>query len=611
MGFEAIFVLCTIVAMLVVLATDRMRPGLTLLLVAIIFMALGIISPKEMIQGFSNKGMITVAILFLVSEGVRRSGALDYLIKLILPQRKTSVFSAQLRMLPIIAALSSLLNNTAIVVIFAPIVKKWAEFFKMPVKKLLIPLSYATILGGTCTLIGTSTNLVVYGMMQEDNYDMSMLEISKIGGITLVIGLLFILFTSRFLLPKDKHKKSSKESEETKEFYFEFIVNRNSPFIGNEVTKGHCSLLAQNDIAAIKREGNFIEISDKDITLEEDDILMIPGRSIHIENLTKTEGITLSSMKNADPDFIKRADKVVEVVLAPRFPGLRKTLKEFDFNRKYGASIIAIKKDGKTITSDFENVKFEEGDDLLLLTDSSFISAWGESSVFHLISDVSEYEAPMQKSRKWAALIILVLMVAGATLGDYLPKINGVKLDMFYFSALALFAMTLFKLYPAKKYTKFISWDVLIAIASAFAVSAAMTNSGIADSIANSLINISGSLGPVGMIAALYFVTTIITEFITNNAAAALAYPVALAMAKNLGVDPMPFFITICMAASASFSTPIGYQTNLIVQSVGGYKFMDFIKAGVPLSIICWAITTIFVPLIYWGSLTSIPTNIP
>ena len=338
---------------------------------------------------------------------------------------------------------------------------------------------------------------------------------------------------------------------------------------------------------------------------------MIPGRSIHIENLTKTEGITLSSIKNADPEFIKRADKVVEVVLAPRFPGLRKTLKEFDFNRKYGASIIAIKKDGKTITSDFENIKFEEGDDLLLLTDNSFISAWGESSVFHLISDVSEYEAPMQKSRKWAALIILVLMVAGASLGDYLPKINGVKLDMFYFSALALFAMTLFKLYPVKKYTKFISWDVLIAIASAFAVSAAMTNSGIAASIANTLINISDSLGPVGMIAALYFVTALITEFITNNAAAALAFPVALAMANNLGVDPMPFFITICMAASASFSTPIGYQTNLIVQSVGGYKFMDFIKAGVPLSIICWAITTIFVPLIYWGSLTSIPTNIP
>ena len=217
----------------------------------------------------------------------------------------------------------------------------------------------------------------------------------------------------------------------------------------------------------------------------------------------------------------------------------------------------------------------------------------------------------MKKNRKWAALIILILMVAGAACGEYLPRLNGMKLDMFFFASLALFAMTLFKLFPAKKYTKFVSWDVLIAIASAFAISSAMQNSGIADAIGNSLINISGSLGPVGMIAALYFVTTIITEFITNNAAAALAYPVALSMANNLGIDPMPFFITICMAASASFTTPIGYQTNLIVQSIGGYKFMDFIKVGVPLSIICLIITTIFIPLIYWGSLTDSPTNLP
>lgn len=602
MSFEAIFVLCTLIVMIGVLATDRMRPGLTLLLVAIIFMATGIISPQEMIQGFSNKGMITVAILFLVSEGVRRSGALDYLIKLILPQKKTSVFATQLRMLPIVAGMSSLLNNTAIVVIFAPIIKKWAEFFNMPVKKLLIPLSYATILGGTCTLIGTSTNLVVYGMMQadENQYDMSMFEISKIGLITLVFGIAYILLTSKWLLPKEKSNNKNADNGERKEFYFEFTINRNSPFIGCEVNKGHCNLLAQNDIAAIKRKGEFIEIADKDIVLEEGDVLMIPGRSIHIENLTKTEGITLSTVKNADPEFVKRADKVVEVVLAPRFPGLRKSLKEFDFQRKYGAAIIAIKKDGKSITSDFDNVKFEEGDDLLLLTDNSFMTAWGESSVFHLISDVSEYEAPMQKSRKWAALIILILMVAGATFGDFLGDLIGIKMDMFYFSALALFSMTLFKLFPAKKYTKFVSWDVLIAIASAFAISTAMQKSHIADAIADSLISISHQLGPMGMIAALYFVTTIITEFITNNAAAALAFPVALSMSESLGLaDPMPFFITICVAASASFATPIGYQTNLIVQSIGGYKFTDYLKVGVPLNILCLIITTIFIPLIY------------
>ena len=244
MSLEAIFVLCVIVAMLAVLATDRMRPGLTLLLVAIIFMTFGIISPKEMIQGFSNKGMITVAILFLVSEGVRRSGALDYLIKLILPQKKSTVFATQVRMLPIVAVLSSLLNNTAIVVIFAPIVKKWAEFYKMPVKKFLIPLSYATILGGTCTLIGTSTNLVIAGMMDQDGYTMKMFEISHIGIITLIIGLLYIFATSKRWLPNEKEISNKSKDNETKEFYFEFAINTNSPFIGSNVINGHSNLLS-------------------------------------------------------------------------------------------------------------------------------------------------------------------------------------------------------------------------------------------------------------------------------------------------------------------------------------------------------------------------------
>ena len=176
MNIEALFVLCTLIVMLIVLATDRMRPGLTLLLVAIIMMLTVIITPSEMVAGFSNKGMITVAILFLVSEGVRRSGALDYMIKSILPQKKTSVARAQLRMLPAVGAISAFLNNTAVVVIFAPIVKKWAQYVGMPMKKFLIPLSYATVLGGTCTLIGTSTNLVVYGMMQQKVYEMKMFE---------------------------------------------------------------------------------------------------------------------------------------------------------------------------------------------------------------------------------------------------------------------------------------------------------------------------------------------------------------------------------------------------------------------------------------------------
>lgn len=601
MNIEALFVLCTLIVMLIVLATDRMRPGLTLLLVAIIMMLTGIITPSEMVAGFSNKGMITVAILFLVSEGVRRSGALDYIIKSILPQKKTSVARTQLRMLPAVGAISAFLNNTAVVVIFAPIVKKWAQYVGMPMKKFLIPLSYATVLGGTCSLIGTSTNLVVYGMMQQNGYDMKMFELSKVGIIILAVGLIYMLLASKRLLPNEDKKKSSAASEAGhKEFFFELALTENSPFIGEKIDNGHVSLLAQNLISGIRRNNEYIDTGDKVIEIEREDILIIAGRTAHIEHLTKIEGARLLSLTKADPDFLKNADNVVEVVLAPRFPGLRQTLKEFDFFRRYGAIIIAINKGGKTITSGFEDVKFEEGDDLILLTNDTFRKAWGESTVFHLMSDVGDFEAPQKKSRKWMAFAILIIMVVGASFGEYMQKISGLKLDMFFFAAAALFAMTALKLYPAKKYTKFISWDILIAIASAFAIASAMTNSGIADIIATNIISAVKGLGPVAVIAALFLITCVCTEFITNNAAAALTFPIALSLAKEMGLDPMPFFITICVAASTGYAVPIGYQTNLIVQSMGGYRFKDFVRFGLPLDILIFITTVTFVSLI-WG----------
>ena len=269
MNIEALFVLCTLIVMLIVLATDRMRPGLTLLLVAIIMMLTGIITPSEMVAGFSNKGMITVAILFLVSEGVRRSGALDYMIKSILPQKKTSVARAQLRMLPAVGAISAFLNNTAVVVIFAPIVKKWAQYVGMPMKKFLIPLSYATVLGGTCTLIGTSTNLVVYGMMQQNGYDMKMFELSKVGIIILAVGLIYMLLASKRLLPNEEKAKNSAASEAgQKEFFFELALSENSPFIGEKIDNGHVSLLAQNSISGIRRNNEYIDTADKVIEIE-------------------------------------------------------------------------------------------------------------------------------------------------------------------------------------------------------------------------------------------------------------------------------------------------------------------------------------------------------
>lgn len=517
MTFETIFVLLGLIGMLTALIMDKMRPGIVLLSLVVVFMAAGIISPKQMVAGFSNRGMITVALLFLVSEGIRQSGALATVVKKLLPERETTVTKAQLRILPIVSAFSAFLNNTPVVVIFAPILKNWAKKVGLSCTKFLIPLSYATILGGLCTLIGTSTNLVVHGMMLDRGFDgLKMFDLVYIGIPITVVGLLFIVLTSKKLLPAE-------------------------------------------------RPDNFED--------EEADAAEETGKH------------------------------VVEVVLASRFPGLKRKLKNFDFKRRYGAEVKEVKQGGQVITQNLGEVRLQEGDTLVLLADDAFTRTWGDSSVFLMMTNGKEIPIrPIPVWKKWTALVLLLVMIIGATVGE-LPVVQerfpGVKLDMFFFASVTAVVMAWLKLFPPKKYTKYISWDILITIACAFAISAAMEESGLAALIANFIKSVSGSLGAWGALALLYLVTLVITELITNNAAAALAFPLALETATKFGVDPMPFFITICIAASAGFATPIGYQTNLIVQGAGNYKFTDFLKVGLPMDLIVMIISVGLIPLIW------------
>lgn len=515
MTFEMLIVLLGLLAMVVALVTDRMRPGMVLFSVVVLFLCAGILTPSEMLEGFSNKGMITVALLFLVSEGVRQSGALGQLIKRLLPQGRTTVFKAQLRMLPVISFVSAFLNNTPVVVIFAPIIKRWAESVRLPATKFLIPLSYVTILGGICTLIGTSTNLVVHGMILEAGYEgFSMFELGKVGIFIAVAGILYLFIFSSRLLPDQR---------------------------------GHAV--------------------------------------------------------DADDDLEERGDlHRVEAVLGARFPGINKRLGEFNFKRHYGAEVREIKRGGQSLTESLSEEYLREGDTLVLLADDSFIQAWGESSVFVMLANGRDAEPVAGRRKRWFALALLILMIVGATVGE-LPAVRkalpGIKLDMFFFVSVTTIIMAWTHVFPARKYTKYISWDILITIACAFAISKAMVNSGVADGVAGLIIDMSDSYGPYVLLAALFIITNLFTELITNNAAAALAFPLALSISAQLGVSPMPFFVVICMAASASFSTPIGYQTNLIVQGIGNYRFTDFVRIGLPLNIITFLISVFLIPIIW------------
>lgn len=254
------------------------------------------------------------------------------------------------------------------------------------------------------------------------------------------------------------------------------------------------------------------------------------------------------------------------------------------------------------IMHDLRHERYREGDTLVLLADDSFMHNWGDSSFFLMVSNGRDAEPKLSRTKRWLAVVLMVLMIIGAAVGE-LPAVRDafpdMKLDMFFFVCVVTVIMGWLNIFPARKYTKHISWDILVTIASAFAISRAMQNSGMADAVAAWAVDLSKNNSPIVLLGVVFVITNVFTELMTNNAAAALAFPISLSIANHMGVDPMPFFVTICIAASASFSTPIGYQTNLIVQGVGNYRFSDFVRVGLPLNILALIVTLIFVPL-FW-----------
>jgi di/tricarboxylate transporter len=597
---ESYIVLTVVVAMIVALAKDAMRPGLILFSGAVFFMAIGIITPTELAAGFSNKGMLTVGVLFLVSEGVRYSGILNKLAALSLPKQQRSMPRMLTSIMLPISALSAFLNNTPVVIIFAPVIKRWAEKLNLPPSKFLIPLSYATIFGGVCTLIGTSTNLVVDGMMQENGFKgLYMFELAQVGIFIALAGWIYLALIGHYLLPDHRKGTQNKDRLDIKEYYFNLLVTQNSKYIGEVIQKGQLSDSKNISIVGVERDGQMIYTQNERVVLQENDKLLVSGYDENIDNLLSLDGLDIITHGNID-NVIERDDlQRIEVVLAPRFPGIGSKLKEFDFYNRYKGIVLAIHRNGSSILSNLSDERLRAGDSLIILAGEEFVESWKESKIFFLISAKGEVEKPVKTYKIGWTIATVLIMVLGATFSRYLPTIRGNAPDMFLFASIAAVMMGILKIFPPKKYSRAISWDVLITIASAFAISKAMVNSGLAEQIAYTSINSVKHMGPGAMLAIIYLITMVFTEIITNNAAAAIAFPIALSAANQLGVDPKPFFIAICIAASASFSTPIGYQTNLIVQSVGNYRFRDYLRVGLPLNIIVFIISVTIIPLIW------------
>ena len=589
-GFEFWYTAIIIIVMTVFLIKELLEADIIIFSTLILLILGGVISIEEAFSGFSNSGMLTVGFLFIIAKGFQKTGILNQIGDFLFG-RKGGVSLKLLRFLFPVSIVSAFFNNTPIVAMLIPVVRLWSKKNDFSVSKFLIPLSYAAILGGMCTLIGTSTNLVVHGLMIEKGMGgMAFFELSKVGVPVAIIGILTISLFGYKILPERK-EPLVKLGENTREFVIAMKVGSKYPYIGYSIEEAGLRHLKGLFLFQIVRGGQIISPIGPDEKIDLNDLLFFTGLPETILELQKTPSLTVIKdstfdLKNYDSDIVR----AFEVVVSPNSPIVGENVRESNFRSRYNAVIIAIHRSGERIKEKIGDVVLHAGDTLLILSKSDFIKKWYYSHDFYLISK----SADMPSKPKWYSLFslcVLGCMILCMTF-NIIPILAAV--------CVAALILIISKCISTQDARKSIEWKVLLIIASAFGIAKAFENSGVAYFLANKIVILMGGMGIIGLLAAIYFITSLYTEIITNNAAAALLFPISYSLANQAGLDPKPFFIAVAIAASASFATPIGYQTNLMVYGPGGYKFKDFLKIGIPMNIFIGILAIIFIYLIYF-----------
>ncbi|GAB6907327.1 SLC13 family permease [Desulfosarcina cetonica] len=586
MEWQMWFTMISVGLMFVMLAKTRIPPEWICLGTLVLLLATGILTDKEAVAGASNRGMLTVAILFIVAGAFQETGAIQMLTFLLSPRIKKMPV-ALLRMMVPVTVLSAFLNNTPVVAIFIPAVKAWAKKIKVPVSKLMIPLSYSAVFGGTCTLIGTSTNLVVSGIIEKDmGVQIGLFEIAKAGLPFALLMFAIVTIMSILLLPD--RSSAIEQMGDPKQYTMEMIVNPGSVLIGKTIQQAE--LTEENDINLLEiiRDRESIPATDYSMKLMEDDRLVFGGVLGMISEVQKIKGLVpvmdrLFEIETPRPDRC-----FVEAVVSNSNRFIGRSIVGTHFRHIYDAVVLAISRAGKQIQGSLDSIKLEEGDTLLLETHPQFYLRNKNSQDFHLISQLEESAAP-RYNKAILSCVVLVGMIFCATYFN---------IGMFRASAVAAAILLMTRCITFSQAYRSVDMQVLLVIIAAFGIGKAMEKTGAAEFIATQMVGLGGG-SPKMVLSMLYITTSILTEMVTNNAAALILWPISLAMANQMGVSWMPFAFAIMMGASASFATPIGYQCNMMVFGPGGYRFSDFLKIGVPMNLIAWVIMSFLIPIMW------------
>ncbi len=576
----------TLAVMATLIAIPRLTTDMVLMAALLLLSITGILEPDEALSGFANSGLMTVAAMFIVAAAIRSSGGVDLVVERMLG-RPTGARGALVRLMLPVVGLSAFLNNTPVVATMIPAVSQWARRIKVPSSSLMIPLSYASILGGTITLIGTSTNLVVNGQYQvlTGKPGFGLFDIAPIGLICALVGTVFVIFVAPLLL---KVRRSPDQTfADTRSFTFEVAVARDGPLVGKSIQQAGLRHLERIYLAEIEREGSVITAVTPEEVLRGGDRLVFVGETEAIVDVLRINGLVAAV--GSQPSLERKVPerRLVEAVVAEYCEIVGHTIRDGRFRDRYGAVVLAVARNGEHIRGRLSSIILAPGDLLLLEMRPGDVERLRQSRDF-LLMNVLDHELP-DHSRALLSWAILGGIIALATTGI---------MSMLNAALLGVAAMLATRCISASEARRSLDLPVLVTIAASFALGNALEKTGAADFLGNSIVAGAGNDAWL-LLALAYLSVMVLTELITNNAAAMLMLPVVLAITQAAGLNDVPYVMAVMMAASASFATPIGYQCNLMVYGPGGYQFSDFLRIGVPMNLLMALVTILAIPFIW------------
>ena len=565
-----------------------------MILLTILFM-LGFLTPSEALSGFSNPAVITIAFLFIISRALQKTRILEYLIVRVRRLADKSILIGRAVYLFTIGVASAVVNNTAIVAIFMPVSIRLAQKYKMSPSKMLIPLSYSAILGGTLTLVGTSTNLLVNSIYVKvpGVEPMGMFEFFKYGAILMVVGLLYILFIAPMILPSRTSTSSLTKSYRLGGYLTEMRITAESPLNGRTCLERGINKNYDVMVLDILRDNKMITNMIRLTKLKEGDVLFVRGTLENFLRMKEVEKVALLTDEKLTQEELEQEDNVVlECLITDKSDLVGKSLMTSNFRRRFGSFILAIRREGTIVREKIAHVILSAYDTLLVYGPKNKVNELSKTNEFVVLGEV---DAELRKQRFWWMTIVVIIGTIALAAFGFMPIVKSAMLGVVILLALKI-------LTPQESYQS-INWQVIILISALIPVGIVIQKTGTAGWIAGLISSATESVPsewqPKVLLALIYFITIFLTEISSNAATAIIMTPISIAVAQQMGFDPRAFVFAVAFAASASFITPVGYQTNLMVYGPGGYKFSDYIRVGFPLAFIFWIMAIFILPILW------------